>query len=437
MSTDPKQAVWAPFGNTFLLWGSGLLVALVLAGAALVPDVGTTASTVLAAVAAGFVAFLLLVLPWAVTEHGIRVDAAGVSFEQRPKWWSRGRLLHVPWDEIVAVVNVDAAEGLRKTSDRGADDRELSFYLYDLPLRKRSPTWVRFVLEDGDHLDDTALEAFPRVAVVFRADQTVRIIDAVGVWRPDLVEPTSHVHQPTALDPTGRIPEATDRVPETTAHASEAVNRDARPSDGPDHGTVDCGGSQFLTWLALTCVAAFFVMVTLLAGNSVLEVAAEPAPESVAGLAFSAVFALLLLGALITLTVLAPYTLAVYGIRVDRHGITLFRSHKWWYHGQSSYVPWADVHLVDAHVMGHRSTTTLVEVHLYGCRSDLRRSPRAWLVPTGGRKWMFKADRYPVLLVIPPGRLGTDRLLALIRRIRPDLMTEHLRRGKPPRPLED
>ncbi|GAB3706679.1 hypothetical protein [Nocardiopsis oceani] len=437
MSTGPKQAVWAPFGNTFLLWGSGLLVALVLAGAALVPDAGTTVSTVLAAVAAGFVAFLLLVLPWAVTEHGIRVDAAGVSFEQRPKWWSRGRLLHVPWDEIVAVVNVDAAEGMRKTSDRGADDRELSFYLYDLPLGKRSPTWVRFVMEDGDHLDEPTLEAFPRVAVVFRADQTVRIIDAVGVWRPDLVEPTSPVHQPTALDPTGQIPETTDRLPEATAHASEAVNQVARPSDEPDHGTVDCGGPQVCTWLVLTCVAAFFVMVTLLTGIFALEVAAEPVPGSVAGLAFSAVFALLLLGALITLTVLAPRTLTVHGIRVDRHGITLFRSPKWWFHGQSAHVPWEDVHLVEAHVMGRRSTTTRVEVHLYGGRSDLRLPPWAQLVPTGGKKWMFSADRHPVLLVMPPGRLGTDRLLALVRRIRPDLMTEHLRRGKPPRPLED
>ncbi|GAB3706662.1 hypothetical protein GCM10028793_38480 [Nocardiopsis oceani] len=188
----PPSPFWEDLGRERRgLWGCGavaivLVLGLALFTAALVgQDESALGTTILLLVFALLCAFFLFrAVPRVTTAQGIGVDASGITFEQKAKWWFKGRTLTVPWHEIVAVKNRAGS---------------ISYYLRRTPPTELTPTWINHVAEGADNPESEDYSPLARLTFPSAGEQQNRLVEAVRAWRPDITaapRPTFHTPVP-------------------------------------------------------------------------------------------------------------------------------------------------------------------------------------------------------------------------------------------------
>ncbi|GAB3723072.1 hypothetical protein [Nocardiopsis nanhaiensis] len=406
----PPSPFWEDLGRERRgLWGCGavaivLVLALALFTAALVgrdeSALGTTIFLLVFALLCAF--FLFRAVPRVTTAQGIGVDASGITFDQKAKWWFKGRTLIVPWHEIVAVKN-------RASS--------ISYYLRRTPPTELTPTWINHVAEGADNPESEDYSPLARLAFPSAGEQQNRLVEAVRAWRPDLTaapRPTFHTPVPGHHGP----PQA--GYPQAAGHPQAG-----HPSAGQPQAPFEVRTKRRLEWFVGLIPALFMGLFMGAPIVILLQSATSPVdlvPLSVPGI--------ILLASLIYswfMVVTMPQYWAKQGVRVDAYGIHMFRERKWWFHGDSAHVGWHDIHHLDTnHYKSGKTSTHTLEIHLHRLDHELRLPSWARLLMPGQSKWRATASHRPAL-VLNLSNLGIRRpLTSHLRQARPDLFREQV-----------
>lgn len=402
---SPPAPAWEHIGHGRGLGGcaASLTVAIfvnVLAFAATgIADAGELAG--LLGVLVLTLACVLYLLPRVLTEQGIRTDADGVAFVQKPKWWFRGRSLSVPWNEIVSVGKILGT---------------VSYYLRRTPCEESSPTWLIDVAEGADNPADRAYSPLARVHFAATDEQFGRLLGAARAWRPDLADADTPTRTPAMPAPGHQSHPRDEAYPQNPGHPQ-----------APPHAPFEVQNTRMASWFlmglgALTVVAFIGFVLAVLVGWPTGIPGSASTPAEITSLVVYGVIVVVSLIFFAFMIGHVPQYAAQQGIRVDAQGIQIFRKRQWWFDGDSGRVDWQDVHSLEPSTVkrGRRRRHNVLNIHLHKWDHELPLPFWAVLLEVNQRDESERAAPR-LVLALNLTELGADRggLLKYLRQTRP------------------
>lgn len=361
-----------------LLWVGTLVGGLVLLGALVA--LGATAA----------------MLPSMLSRGGAAVDDSGVTLQQDPRWWFRGRRLHVPWPRL------DSAEPVGSGSEAGRTPRRptLVLHLNGASLREKAPHWAVSVPPGAQPPTGESKNRHPRVFVTFSGRDTERFLHLIAQ------------HQP------GPGPEGTgDRRPDLPNPRDRAAAWSPEGAENaPMADRVDLQGTRTTHWVVYCCLAV---------GAPLLFMALYPLEAAPGGdgapLVIAVALALLALCSLGVLVLLGPRFWARQAVEVTADHLRIVQAPMWWYRGSAVETPWQDVRQV---IVGRHPRSAagnpVLEVLLHRA-GPMPRLPR-WAVFTPADRALWgRTTPYPRLVFALGDAEVHERVTMLLRRARGDL----------------
>ncbi|MBB4935286.1 hypothetical protein F4561_006180 [Lipingzhangella halophila] len=352
-------------------------------------------------VVAAVVGTIVLVtrLPRALSQQGIAVDGSGISLVQRPKWWFRGRTLHVSWGEVRSTgtlpVGEDSAQAMPNL-------RQFVITLYREPSAANPPTWAKLVPADEQGPYNTPPVEFPRVFVPGEVGSLNQVLEPIAAIRPDLL-----------AEPAGASAPDTPAAAPGTPPQPSGTGTPAQHTPAPAPGWISVRGTRVVEWLAGGFFSVLLASMVLVPAVSLADTFLDTYGSTVVVVSASA----LVLSVLVALLVALPRYWTTQGIEVDEHGIAVVQRPMWWFRGRTAAIPWQDIDYI-ARSAGPGNKLVL-EVLLYRVDHDLAMPGWAKLVLAGETKWDRTSSRPRVLFTYGHHVIG--RLERMLRSARPDL----------------
>ncbi|MFL1376730.1 hypothetical protein [Nocardiopsis protaetiae] len=346
-------------------------------------------------------------LPRLFTRQGMRADAAGIAFVQRPLWWFRGRTLELPWDGIRAIRSDAPVTSTRPDGDPDLGHQRLAVYLY-LPPSTPRPTWLELdeaLPEPGDE------PLMPRVHTSWGTAERDRMLPYLRGQRPDLLGGTAPAAPGAPAAQAPQSPQTTQapQAPQVPPVVDERLN---------------VRGGRIVQWFAAATASLILLGSTAAIAVRLLEPGAVAAADT-SDLVFFGLLAAAALGLAGYTAAATPRLWTVQYVHLHERGVTLAQERLWWSPERIVTVPWKAVSRLDIRHR-RRSGTPYPAIGMQlNRRLSARTAPPTWVgrfeetEVIGGRRVLGE------LLVLDMGMYGPAlRLVHMVRNARPDLFGE-------------
>ncbi|PRX97060.1 hypothetical protein [Allonocardiopsis opalescens] len=355
-----------------------------------------------------------LIIVWAprtLARQGVAAGRGGLTLLEEARWWTRRRVLHLPWEQVRAV---ESRAADRRRPGVPAGSYMLVVHLEREPPRVKLPAWAVRAAPHEEGPDGVPRGGHSRVVVTTPGGEHGRLLGAIGAVRPDLLTDA-----------------ARDRAaPAPAAHA--APPPDPAPPPGPPPswgaespwaadgmlGRLELRRAGIARWVAY-CVVAVSVTASFGYVGFVLLAAFGDGTTPAGGPAVLWGLGAAALAALLVPVAYVPRLWARQAIELTERGIDLVRRPLWWSRGHTAHIPWTDVRAI---VPSGRSDGLDDHIELF-----LRQAPQeprlpgwAVFVPAGEPR-RDRAVSLPRVVLGLRAPVEQRRLERMLRGARPDL----------------